>query len=39
MKRKKAREMTKKIMEEIYIFETKINNKMSNNRQNSKRLW
>lgn len=38
MKRKKAREMTKKIMEEIYIFETKINNKMFNNSQNSKRL-
>lgn len=38
MKRKKAREMTKKIMEGIYIFETKINNKMFNNRQNSKRL-
>ena len=39
MKRKKAREMTKKkMMEEIDIFETKTNNKMFNNRHNSKRL-
>ena len=40
MNRKKAREMTKKkkMMEEIDIFETKMNNKMFNNRNNSKRL-
>lgn len=39
MNRKKATEMTKKkMMEEIDIFETKMNNKMFNNRNNSKRL-
>ena len=39
MNKKKATKKTKKkMMEEIDIFETKMNNKMFNNRNNSKRL-